>query len=161
MPSPAERRLASEPTFVEIANDGAVNHVGGLIREVPEESKVREELLESAINLIREAIRSSDPENDSPRLTRPADKQNLLPFIPSNGRETGSGSKHQDGDLTVRETEVVVLLANSKRNKEIAEILGIGVKTVETYRSRLMLKLDIHSVAQLVIYAIRRGLVKV
>ena len=46
-----------------------------------------------------------------------------------------------------------------KSTKEIADVLGISIKTAETHRTRLMQKLDIHDVASLVRYAIRHGLV--
>jgi DNA-binding NarL/FixJ family response regulator len=58
-----------------------------------------------------------------------------------------------------REREVVRLLAEGKSNKEIAPILNITARTVETYRSRIMGKLNIHSLAQLIRYAVQNGLV--
>jgi two-component system, NarL family, response regulator NreC len=61
--------------------------------------------------------------------------------------------------LTSRERQVIQLIAESKTTKEIAVILGVTVKTAESHRSKLMEKLDIHSTAGLVRYAIRRGLV--
>ena len=61
--------------------------------------------------------------------------------------------------LSFREREVLSLLAHSKTNKEIAAALALSVRTVETYRARLMLKLGLHSVAQLVRYAIRNNLI--
>ena len=61
--------------------------------------------------------------------------------------------------LTSRERQVLQLIAESKTTKEIAVILGVSVKTAESHRSKLMEKLDIHSTAGLVRYAIRRGLV--
>lgn len=63
--------------------------------------------------------------------------------------------------LTDRERQVLQLVAESKTTKEVAVILGISVKTAETHRAKLMEKLDIHSTAGLVRYAIRRGLVQV
>jgi DNA-binding NarL/FixJ family response regulator len=62
--------------------------------------------------------------------------------------------------LSTREREVLKLLADGMRTKEIAERIGVGVKTVETYRHRLMEKLQLDSVAELTRYAIREGLVK-
>jgi len=59
-----------------------------------------------------------------------------------------------------RETEVLRLLAEGKVNKQIAAVLNLSTRTVETYRARLMLKLHVHSVAEIVRYAIRTGLVK-
>jgi DNA-binding NarL/FixJ family response regulator len=60
--------------------------------------------------------------------------------------------------LTPREQEIVRLVADSKANKEIATLLNISVRTVETHRSNIMEKLGIHSVSDLILYAIRNGL---
>lgn len=62
--------------------------------------------------------------------------------------------------LARRECEVVRLLAEGKSNKEIAPLMNITVKTVETYRERIMSKLGIHSLAQLIRYAAQNGLVR-
>jgi DNA-binding NarL/FixJ family response regulator len=62
--------------------------------------------------------------------------------------------------LSPREREVLQLIAEGKTTKEVAGILGISVKTAETHRTRLMEKLEIHQMAGLVRYAIRRGLVQ-
>ncbi len=62
--------------------------------------------------------------------------------------------------LTPREREVLQLVAEGKTTKNVAEILGISVKTAESHRTRIMAKLDIHETAGLVRYAIRRGLVQ-
>ncbi|MBI5772822.1 MAG: response regulator transcription factor [Verrucomicrobia bacterium] len=61
--------------------------------------------------------------------------------------------------LTAREREIVQLLAEGKLNKEVADILGISVKTVETHRTNIMRKLRFHSISELVRYAIRNKLV--
>ena len=62
--------------------------------------------------------------------------------------------------VTNRERQVLQLIAEGKTTKEVAVILGVSVKTAESHRSSLMSKLDIHSTAELVRYAIRRGLVQ-
>src|SRR5207244_9911548 len=62
--------------------------------------------------------------------------------------------------LTVRERQVLQLIAEGKSTKDIASLLDISVKTAESHRSRLMRKLDIHETASLVRYAVRRGLVQ-
>lgn len=62
--------------------------------------------------------------------------------------------------LTLREREVLRLIAEGKTTRAIAELLGVSVKTAESHRSRLMEKLDIHATAGLVRYAIRRGLIQ-
>ena len=62
--------------------------------------------------------------------------------------------------LTDRERQVLQLVAEGNTTKEIALILGVAAKTAETHRVKVMDKLDIHSTAGLVRYAIRRGLVQ-
>lgn len=61
--------------------------------------------------------------------------------------------------LSPRERQVLCLVATSKGSKEIATLLNIEVKTVDTYRTRLMLKLDLHSTSDVVLYAVRNHLV--
>jgi DNA-binding NarL/FixJ family response regulator len=61
--------------------------------------------------------------------------------------------------LSPRQRETLQLLAEGKTNKEVAAILNISVKTVETHRANIMLKLDLHSVTDLVHYAIRNEIV--
>jgi two-component system response regulator NreC len=62
--------------------------------------------------------------------------------------------------LTVREREVLQLVAEGRTTKEVATVLGLSVKTAETHRTKIMRKLEIHETAGLVRYAIRRGLVQ-
>jgi two-component system response regulator NreC len=62
--------------------------------------------------------------------------------------------------LSTREREVLQLIAEGKSMKEIAALLTISVKTVETHRMRLTGKLEIHDTASLVRYAIRRGMIR-
>jgi DNA-binding NarL/FixJ family response regulator len=64
------------------------------------------------------------------------------------------------GSLTTREREIVQLLAEGKSNKEIADILQISIKTVETHRSHIMAKLNLHSMSDLVRYAIRNQIIQ-
>ena len=63
--------------------------------------------------------------------------------------------------LTPREREVVQLLAEGKSTKEVAVALGLSVKTAETHRSNIMRKLQLHSVSDLVLYAVRNNIVHV
>jgi DNA-binding NarL/FixJ family response regulator len=69
------------------------------------------------------------------------------------------GSGNHSTALTTREREVVRLIAEGKSNKNIAHLLDISIKTVETHRSASMRKLNVHSTAQLVRYAIRCRLI--
>jgi DNA-binding NarL/FixJ family response regulator len=63
--------------------------------------------------------------------------------------------------LTPREREVVQLLAEGKTTKEVAVVLNMSVKTAETHRSNIMRKLGLHSVSQVVLYAVRNNIVQV
>jgi DNA-binding NarL/FixJ family response regulator len=83
----------------------------------------------------------------------------LSAFIQS---EKESNSKERaEAKPSVRELEIIRHLAEGKVNKEIAAELGITVRTVETHRTRIMLKLGVHSVVQLIHYAIRHRLIPV
>jgi two-component system, NarL family, response regulator NreC len=70
-----------------------------------------------------------------------------------------SGTPAGGDPLAPRERQVLQLVAEGKTSKEIAVLLGLTVKTAESYRTRLMEKLDIHDTAGLVRYAIRQGLI--
>jgi len=63
--------------------------------------------------------------------------------------------------LTPREREVIQLVAEGKTTKEIANTLSLSVKTAETHRTNLMRKLDLHSIADLTLYAVRNGIVQI
>ena len=66
----------------------------------------------------------------------------------------------QRNRLTAREREIVQLLAEGKSNKEVAATLNISVKTAETHRTNIMNKLDLHSISELVRYAVRNNIVE-
>ena len=61
--------------------------------------------------------------------------------------------------LTDREKEVLQLLAEGRSNKEVATLLDLGLSTVETHRANLMQKLSLHNTAEIVLYAVRKGLI--
>jgi DNA-binding NarL/FixJ family response regulator len=61
--------------------------------------------------------------------------------------------------LTEREREVLQLLAEGRTNKEVATLLDLGLSTVETHRSNFMQKLDLHNTAEIVLYAVRKGII--
>lgn len=65
------------------------------------------------------------------------------------------------GRLTPREREVVQLLAEGKTTKEVACILGLGFKTADTHRTNIMRKLSLGSFSELVLYAVRNGIVQI
>src|SRR5688572_2390273 len=61
--------------------------------------------------------------------------------------------------LSEREREIFQLVAEGRSNKEVADLLSISVATVETHRAHILQKLDVHSTAELVLYAVRRGVI--
>jgi two-component system response regulator NreC len=61
--------------------------------------------------------------------------------------------------LSTREREVLQLIAEGKTNKEIANLLGLSVYTVETHRGNILQKLNLHSVPELILYAVRKGVI--
>jgi two-component system response regulator NreC len=69
-------------------------------------------------------------------------------------------SEKAKNSLTLREKQVLQLIAEGKSTKDIGSLLGISVKTAESHRTRLMHKLDIHETASLVRYAVRQGIVQ-
>ncbi len=83
----------------------------------------------------------------------------LAGFLNKTPRTFKSESSHSP--LTAREREVVQLLAEGKSTKEVACHLNLSVKTAETHRSNIMRKLGLHSVSELVLYAVRNSIVQV
>jgi len=61
--------------------------------------------------------------------------------------------------LTDREKEVLYLLAEGRSNKEAATLLDLGLSTIETHRANLMQKLTLHNTAEIVLYAVRKGII--
>ena len=84
----------------------------------------------------------------------------LLPERERKSLDRAGRSKPRKGRLTSREMEVFQLIAEGKANKQIAAELGIGMKTVETHRERLMEKLNIHSIAGLTRLAVAMGIIE-
>jgi len=91
------------------------------------------------------------------------------PYLSSRVSEAASSAVGSDGSsfsrssrsrLTPREREILQLLAEGKSNKEVASFLGISVKTAETHRANIMLKLDFHSITELVRYAVRNKIIQ-
>jgi DNA-binding NarL/FixJ family response regulator len=89
----------------------------------------------------------------SPRASDAASRATASPGMLTGDRPTRSR-------LTPREREIVQLLAEGKSNKEVADLLGISVKTAETHRANIMLKMDFHSITELVRYAVRNKIIQ-
>jgi DNA-binding NarL/FixJ family response regulator len=118
---------------------------------------------------VRGYIMKSDPDRD---LINALEKlSNHRPFFTSkaaevmlarfNQSESRSGLRELAGErLTAREREIVQLLSEGRSSKEVASFLGISVKTAETHRANIMRKLEIHSVSELVRYAVRNQIIE-
>jgi DNA-binding NarL/FixJ family response regulator len=89
-------------------------------------------------------------------------EQPVIPVEPQPSDEPGpaNAGDQAEGNPSPREREVLHLLADGKSNKEIALILAISTRTVEAYRARVMTKLDLHTTAALVRYAVRHKIIE-
>jgi PAS domain S-box-containing protein len=132
------------------------------IREAPDRPKLAASVALEITQLRRLEIWSQELLSDSVRLLQALFERD--PFLSGDLTGTaGPGSiikELRTEGISPREWEVIQLLARSKSKKEVAAALEISVRTVETYRTRIMLKLGIHSVSDLVHYAIRNGVVE-
>ena len=70
-----------------------------------------------------------------------------------------SGAEDSYDLLSPREREILQLVAEGKSNKEVAGILNLSVYTVETHRARIMQKLNLKGVPDLILYAVRKGII--
>jgi DNA-binding NarL/FixJ family response regulator len=86
--------------------------------------------------------------------------ETLLKSYLSNSRKTTVNSSVPDSALSAREREVIQLLAEGKSNKEVASDLGISTRTAEAHRAEIMRKIQVNSLAGLIRYAIRNGIVE-
>ena len=82
-------------------------------------------------------------------------------IAPEASLEFSAGESEATVELTPRQLEVITLISEGSSTKDIARTLNISIKTVETHRAQLMERLNIHEVAGLVRYAIKKGLVKI
>jgi DNA-binding NarL/FixJ family response regulator len=137
-----------------------------LILSVHYSDQLIREILEAG---VRGYLMKSDPDRD---LINALEKlANHRPFFTSKASEvmlsrfghaeSGSSIREFVGErLTAREREIVQLLSEGRSSKEVASFLGISVKTAETHRANIMRKLEIHSVSELVRYAVRNQIIE-
>jgi two-component system response regulator NreC len=74
-------------------------------------------------------------------------------------RVAGTKTTDRNASLSEREREIFQLVAEGRTNREVAEILSISPATVETHRAHILQKLGVHNTAELVLYAVRRGII--
>jgi DNA-binding NarL/FixJ family response regulator len=109
---------------------------------------------DSAFEELHQAVRTVM--ENRPYLSSAITRTLVEDFVRQAGAERPPLSPFQM--LTAREQEVLRLLADGKRVKEIAHLLSVSVKTVESHRQNIMDKLEIHSTIELTRYALREGL---
>ncbi len=95
--------------------------------------------------------------NHAPFFTRKVSQLVLDGYLDPNAIDKSDGAFTR---LTSREREIVQLLAEARTSKEIAAKLGVSVKTIEAHRANVMRKLNLHSVAELVRYAVRNKIIE-
>jgi diguanylate cyclase (GGDEF)-like protein len=89
------------------------------------------------------------------------DKESIEAFQPGQSSGGETPNNHAASTLTPREYQVLQLLAQAKSNKEVAGILRLSIRTVETYRAKIMAHLNVHSISELMLYAVRNNIIKV
>jgi DNA-binding NarL/FixJ family response regulator len=111
-------------------------------------------------NELREAVRAASKQTPyfSAEVMRAVKERTRTP--PPRTQPDPTRAENPEVALTDREYEILQLIASGHSNREIAEILRLSVKTIETHRMHLMEKLDIHDVASLTRYAIRKGMIE-
>lgn len=111
-------------------------------------------LKRSASSQLKEAIRTVF---QGRRYLHPVAADELVELVTSGG----SLDEEEYERLTRRERQVLKLLAEGKTSRDVAKYLGISLKTAMTHRSNLMAKLELHSRAEVIKYAIRQGIIEV
>jgi DNA-binding CsgD family transcriptional regulator len=147
--------------FIPITdNRGRVGEVGVIAVEITEQKR-----LEAIMRHLRRSVRAGVKISDERTLLALAESVSRsgapgLPVFTSGMTLPNSQAESPPSILTVRELDVLRLLARGKSNKHVAADLTISEKTVETHRGRLMRKLRLRSIVELARYAIRHGVVE-
>jgi DNA-binding NarL/FixJ family response regulator len=170
------RELKPDVAIVDIGMpelDGV--EVARRIRETAPDTKVLVLTMHESDHMVRRALDAgasgfllkSDLSDCLPKAVKAVaeGKRFLTPHVSEivldgflNTRTQPQQAQRADARTTPRELEIIRLLAQGRSNKEVAADLGIAVRTVETHRAKIMLKLGIHSLADLIHYAIRQGI---
>jgi DNA-binding CsgD family transcriptional regulator len=141
----------SRKTFEVVSRSVAILRNSVLLRFYASQMRLESGLVRHSLSLRANQEQDSTPSFAPPNAS--AERE------PSPGPETQSANAPLTGGPSPREREVLHFLADGKSNKEIGTILDISTRTVESYRARIMLKLDLHSTAALVRYAVRHKIV--
>ena len=140
----AIREICPDTRIVALSMYGEPHYVEQMFEAGASAYVLKNEAISELVRAIQSALRGA-------RFISPA-------IVESGAASSKRSIRIDKRSLTKRETEVLRLLAEGKKTREIAEILGLSVKTIETYRSRIMSKLNIDNIAGLVKFAIKAGL---
>jgi DNA-binding CsgD family transcriptional regulator len=147
--------------FIPITDDrGRVREVGVIAVEITAQKR-----LEAMLRRLRRSVRAGTKIHDERTLLALAETavrydSRMSRNLPPGSILTSPAAELPSAILSTRQLEVLRLLAQGKSNKEVASATMISEKTVETHRSRLMLKLGLRSLVDLTRYAIRHGIVE-
>jgi DNA-binding NarL/FixJ family response regulator len=130
---------SDETTTIEMLRAGATGYV------------LKDAAFEELVTAIRTVLKGEV------YLSPPVASLVVSDYIKGNSAEYSSAFS----DLSAREREVLQLIAEGKATKEVANVLNVSLKTAETHRRNLMIKLNVDSVAELTKYAIRQGLTSI
>ncbi|HKV47227.1 MAG TPA: response regulator transcription factor [Candidatus Acidoferrales bacterium] len=152
----AARRIlkASPSTEILILS---VHHSDQLIREILA-AGVRGYIVKSDSD--RDLVVAVEALSNHKPFFTPRATELMLNGLEQRGAVTGGLPQNLSDRLTSREREIVQLLSEGKSSKEVASDLSISVKTAETHRANIMRKLEIHSVSELVRYAVRNQIIE-
>ena len=114
--------------------------------------------------LPAEGFRRHRPDSRGRRPSRPASRSSVRRsrrscWTTTSGTSRDKGIVDRFESLSEREREIFQLIAEGHSNKEIADLLSISPATVETHRAHILQKLDVHNTAELVLYAVRKGII--
>lgn len=142
--TPLIRRASPNTRIVALSMYSDVRYQELMIKAGASAYVLKNEAISELVDAIQAALRGE-------QFVSPVVIQRGAPIL-------GRSAELDKNVLSDREIEVLRLLAEGRRTKEVAERLGISAKTVETYRGRIMLKLGIDNLAELVKFAIRAGI---
>jgi DNA-binding NarL/FixJ family response regulator len=145
-------REAPETRLVILSVHGDASHVAQALRAGAKGYLVKDAAADELPILLRSVMRGET--YLSPSISRHV----VEGFL---GRASASSEESPEKPelLTSRQREILQLVAEGRSTKDVANLLGLSVKTVETHRAQIMERLDIHDLAGLVRYAVRAGLV--
>jgi len=145
-------REVPETRLVILSVHGDASHVAQALRAGAKGYLVKDAAADELPVLVRSVMRGET-------YLSPGISRHVVDGFLARGTASGSETAEPSELLTPRQREILQLVAEGRSTKEVAQLLELSVKTVETHRAQIMDRLDIHDLAGLVRYAVRAGLV--